>query len=197
MSDMVQIGYVYCFSNPSMIGIYKIGYTTKTPEERLKQANTSTFAPPTEYIIELSVKVSEPYKKEQIIHKLFDEYRVNPIKEFFKLSLDKIKLYFVKKKFEKIEDKTIKVHTEIMKDEYRRYCINNKHDYIVGYLNHDIRKVGVEKPKPYNVKIDRKSIKKFCYKINTYKLQEEMRRYLCDENYKLALRDNKDKYVNT
>jgi hypothetical protein len=34
-------GYIYCFSNPTLAEIYKIGYTTRTPLERLQEANAS------------------------------------------------------------------------------------------------------------------------------------------------------------
>jgi hypothetical protein len=34
-------GYIYCFGNKSMVGIYKIGVTEKTPEQRLSEANSS------------------------------------------------------------------------------------------------------------------------------------------------------------
>jgi hypothetical protein len=44
-----------------------------------------------------------------------------------------------------------------------------------------IRKIGIEKPTQVRVN----NTKKFCYKLNTYKLQEEMKRFLQDEDYKL------------
>jgi len=34
-------GYIYCFSNPSMPGILKVGMTERTPVTRLGEANAS------------------------------------------------------------------------------------------------------------------------------------------------------------
>jgi len=50
-------GYIYCFSNQSLIGILRVGMTERTPEIRLSEANNSdTWRPPTPYKIELSKK---------------------------------------------------------------------------------------------------------------------------------------------
>ena len=38
---MNDIGYVYCFSNQSYEGIYKVGFTKNDPIERCQQLNTT------------------------------------------------------------------------------------------------------------------------------------------------------------
>jgi len=54
-------GYVYCFANPSMPGILKVGATERTPEDRLREANAAdTWRPPTPYRIEFAKKVADP-----------------------------------------------------------------------------------------------------------------------------------------
>ena len=90
-------GYLYCFSNESMEGIIKIGMTERTPDIRLNEANLSdTWRPPTPYKLEIAKKVSNPKQKEKIIHKLLTQYteRINPNREFFKISLEEIKVFF-------------------------------------------------------------------------------------------------------
>jgi hypothetical protein len=93
MSD----GYIYCFSNQSMIGILKIGMTERTPEIRLSEANSSdTWKPPTPYKIEFAKKVINPKQKEIIIHNILTQYteRINPKREFFRVSPEKVKVFF-------------------------------------------------------------------------------------------------------
>ena len=58
-------------------------------------------------------------------------------------------------------------------------------------MNTQIRKIGILEPKPLRFKTpdDDSTRKKYCYKINTFKLQEEMRRFLQDDSYKLMGND--------
>ena len=90
-------GYLYCFSNESMPGILKIGMTERTPEIRLNEANSSdTWRPPTPYKIEFAKNVLNPKQKETTLHNLLSQYteRINPKREFFRVSLEEIKTFF-------------------------------------------------------------------------------------------------------
>jgi hypothetical protein len=90
-------GYIYCFSNPSMPGILKVGMTERTPEERLSEANApDTWRPPTPYKIEFAKKVSNPSKKEKTLHVLLEQYteRIHLRREFFRISLKEILKFF-------------------------------------------------------------------------------------------------------
>ena len=79
-------GYIYAFSCESMPCIYKIGMTSRTVEERLKEANSSdTFRPPHPYKIFAYVKCEDFEEKEKIIHTLLRHERINPRKEFFRM----------------------------------------------------------------------------------------------------------------
>ena len=94
--DMI-IGYLYCFSNPSMPGILKIGMTERTPEVRLKEANSSdTWRPPTPYIIEFAKRVMCPKEKETILHTILSKYteRIHQNREFFRVSVEEVKKLF-------------------------------------------------------------------------------------------------------
>ena len=90
-------GYIYCFSNSSMPGILKIGITERTPDIRLKEANVSdTWKPPTPYVIEFAKKIYNPKEKETTIHILLTQYteRINSRREFFRVSLEEVKIFF-------------------------------------------------------------------------------------------------------
>lgn len=90
-------GYIYCFSNESMPGILKIGLTERIPTKRLAEANKSdTFKPPNNYKIEFAKKVKDIRQKEYTLHKLLSKYteRINPRREFFRVSLEEARLFF-------------------------------------------------------------------------------------------------------
>jgi hypothetical protein len=78
-------GYIYCFSNPSMPGLLKIGATTRTPEDRAKELFTTGVAVP--FQVEFSRRVSSVFEKEKQIHKILETYRI-PSREFFGISVD-------------------------------------------------------------------------------------------------------------
>jgi hypothetical protein len=80
-----------------MPGILKIGMTERSPEDRLSDANsTDTWRPPTPYKIELAKKVHLPKQKENAIHRVLEKYteRINPRREFFRLSVEQVKEFF-------------------------------------------------------------------------------------------------------
>lgn len=89
----MSTGYVYCMTNPAMPGLVKIGYTERLLDERLQEANASTWVPQP-FSIELAKFVKEPNAKEQIIHRIFGSQRVNPKREFFRVDLEQVKPLF-------------------------------------------------------------------------------------------------------
>lgn len=94
---MPVIGYIYCMSNESMPGIYKVGMTTRHPDARLLEANMSdTWRPPTPYRLEFYKRVYNPREKESEVHKLLTIHyeRINQNREFFKVPLDNLKTHF-------------------------------------------------------------------------------------------------------
>jgi hypothetical protein len=101
-------------------------------------------------------------------------------------------LDFVNKEFDKIEDKDIKITSETLKDKYKLYCADIGIKYHINTLNTQIRKIGILEPKQLNFKYnDGSNRKKFCYKINTWKMQEEMKRFLQDDDFLLQGSINK------
>jgi hypothetical protein len=88
-------GYIYCLSNPLTPGVLKCGMTLRTPEERLKEANSCTWSSPT-WKIEIAKKVLNPRAKELTLHKLLEQYteRIHSRREFFRISVEEIKTFF-------------------------------------------------------------------------------------------------------
>jgi hypothetical protein len=80
-------------SNPEMPGMLKIGYTERPMDERLQEANASTWVPQP-FSIEFAKHVNEPNAKEQTIHRILKEKRVNPKREFFRVSTEEVRLLF-------------------------------------------------------------------------------------------------------
>ena len=91
----VKDGYVYCMTNVHMPGFVKVGYTDRTPEERLAEANGDTWSIPC-WKCETSVKVRSPREAEKAIHLLLgnDGGRISPRREFFTCSVDYVKMVF-------------------------------------------------------------------------------------------------------
>lgn len=90
-------GYIYCFSNPDMPGVLKIGMTERTPDTRLADANGSdTWRPPSPYTIEFAKKVTNMKEKEKTLHLLLENYtkRIHPRREFFRVSLEEVRIFF-------------------------------------------------------------------------------------------------------
>lgn len=90
-SDFRLKGYVYVLSNESMPGIYKVGMTERSVEERAKELSKMT-ASPTPFKIEACFYSQSPLSDEREIHELLSRYRVSESREFFKCSLEKITL---------------------------------------------------------------------------------------------------------
>jgi hypothetical protein len=89
-------GYIYVISNPSFgADIFKVGYTDKTPTERLKEANSTTWAFPT-FKLEFAKKVIDARDKEQKLHRTLGAFarRIHPKREFFNVQLKSIMLLF-------------------------------------------------------------------------------------------------------
>jgi hypothetical protein len=93
---MSEDGWVYCISNPGNPGLLKIGMTVRTPQERLAEANRPNTWIPEHFKLEFAKKVKWPLQKEQTLHKLMEQYneRTNPAREFFRISVERARLYF-------------------------------------------------------------------------------------------------------
>ena len=88
-------GYVYCMTNEHMPGFVKVGYTDRTPDDRLAEANGDTWSIPC-WKCEASVKVRNPRDAEKTVHTLLgnDGGRISPRREFFTCSVEYVKMVF-------------------------------------------------------------------------------------------------------
>ena len=83
------MGTVYVLSNPSMPGLLKIGWTDRSPEERVTELSASTGVP-TAFVLEYHALLEDAQSAERTIHARFNESRVNGSREFFSVSLDEV-----------------------------------------------------------------------------------------------------------
>lgn len=85
-------GYIYCLSNPCFEGWYKIGKTTRTPEERAKELYSTGVPKPFNIIY---AKYTENIDEDEInIHELIKKDCLEFSKEFFKTEIKIIKKIF-------------------------------------------------------------------------------------------------------
>ena len=80
-----KLGFVYILSNPSFPGLLKVGFTLRDVQQRVDELSASTSVPYS-FQEELSLICEDPEKIERRIHGRLHRYRVNPKKEFFKIS---------------------------------------------------------------------------------------------------------------
>jgi predicted nuclease with TOPRIM domain len=127
--------YIYCISNPYLSNIIKVGETSRTISERLKELNNSTTTV-CDFKLEYYIKVntSDRFKIEKEIHNKIVENGYERIKgrEFFKCSSDNIKKIF--EEYSEIKTELIdnlentsknNIETNIIK----KFNCNNKKNY--------------------------------------------------------------------
>ena len=84
----MKAGFVYVMSNPLMAGIYKVGKSTRVPNERANELRSTGV--PTDFIVEYYVFSEDHDNLELYVHEALDEYRVAQNREFFKVDLKSI-----------------------------------------------------------------------------------------------------------
>lgn len=90
-------GFVYCLSNPSMPGLLKIGFTKKSPHERVRELNKSGgTALPAPYQVEFFYECNDPQKVENKLHTALAKKRYRNNREFFLFSVKEAKISFAK-----------------------------------------------------------------------------------------------------
>jgi hypothetical protein len=83
MEYFIVAGFVYVLSNPAFPGLLKIGFTTRSVEQRITELNASTSVPaPFELLGYYACQ--NPQKDERTVHLALDCCRA-PGKEFFSI----------------------------------------------------------------------------------------------------------------
>ena len=77
-------GWVYLLTNGSMPGLVKIGMTTRSVDQRVKELSASTSLP-TPFKVVHCWPVHDPAAVEAVLHKRLDVYRINHRREFFRV----------------------------------------------------------------------------------------------------------------
>lgn len=81
-----KAGWVYIIHSDSLLGLEKIGVSRRLsgPHERVKELSGSSL--PTPFMIDAFCFSDDAFELESNLHKYFDKQRVNPNKEFFRIT---------------------------------------------------------------------------------------------------------------
>ena len=82
------MGCVYILKNPAMPDLIKIGYTTRTAQERARELYEGALGVPKPFVVAHINDCEEPRELEAIVHKKLTQYRINNNREFFRYPAD-------------------------------------------------------------------------------------------------------------
>lgn len=84
--DQGRQGFIYLLTNVSMPGLVKIGATRKHPIQRAKELGATTGVPG-EFTLAYYRDYLDCFLAETLTHQVFDRFRVNESREFFRVSV--------------------------------------------------------------------------------------------------------------
>ena len=76
-----QSGWIYALTNRSLNGLYKVGMTSKTPEERAAELSAAT-ASPTPFFVVYAKETDDIRTAENDVHNILSDFRVSDNREF-------------------------------------------------------------------------------------------------------------------
>ena len=85
IADERGAGWLYVLSTRESPSLLKVGMTTRSVEERVKEINAATGVP-IPFGVRRCWRVSDPRGAEKLAHQTLDEFRVRDDREFFQLS---------------------------------------------------------------------------------------------------------------
>lgn len=83
-------GFVYILQNDAMDGVYKIGFTERSPHVRCDELSKAGTAVPRDFSVAYYADTSEPRTLERDTHEALFSFRVDPFSEFFRCPLKMI-----------------------------------------------------------------------------------------------------------
>lgn len=89
----MKYGFVYCLGNKTFPGLYKIGFTERSPLQRAEEISRGTGVP-SEYFVICYIECERPAQVERDIHQMLSRYRPNHCREFFNAPLVEITAHF-------------------------------------------------------------------------------------------------------
>jgi hypothetical protein len=87
----------------------------------------------------------------------------------------------------KIEDIDIKIPSQVLREAIKEYSDKMGSKMLLSAFHTHIKKIGIKKPIRLRIITKDGTQRAYCYKINTYKLEQNMKSFLKDEDYKLDL----------
>lgn len=82
----MSYGFVYILGHHCMPGVYKVGFTERSPHLRCEELSKSTSVPG-DFTLICYAEYHQARTREQEIHSLLAGFRVTPDREFFKCDL--------------------------------------------------------------------------------------------------------------
>ncbi len=79
-------GFVYVLTNKAMPGLVKVGFSTRSPEDRA--AELSTTGVPFPFVVVFSAEVGNPLEAEAAVHLALAPYRTSTDREFFRVAIE-------------------------------------------------------------------------------------------------------------
>ncbi|MCB6177535.1 GIY-YIG nuclease family protein [Rhodobacter sp. Har01] len=83
--DRPEQGWLYVLTNPAMPKLCKVGYTTRSPEERAVELHTTGVPMP--FRIVASWPTSDAREAERVAHKALAHYRTSEAREWFSVDV--------------------------------------------------------------------------------------------------------------
>jgi hypothetical protein len=85
----MSYGFVYVLANSAMPGMYKIGFTERSPAKRAEELSASSGVP-TPFEVVCYAEFSNCQQEESRLHAKFSKFRTNKSREFFRMRLAEI-----------------------------------------------------------------------------------------------------------